>query len=74
MIDSSVTAAGDELVEAGVIFVANGGNSNQTQCQSDDPDFNNYWGTSSQGDGSSLTSATHQEFGLNCYSTINRRG
>ena len=74
MIDSSVTAAGDELSEAGVIFVAASGNSNQTQCSPDDPDFNNYWSTSSQGDSSSLTSATHFEFGLNCYSTINRRG
>ena len=74
MIDSSVTAAGDELSEAGVIFVCAAGNSNQTQCSPGDLDFNNYWSTSSQGDSVSLASATHFEFGLNCYNTINRRG
>ena len=74
MIDSSVTAAGDELAEAGVIFIAAAGNSNQTQVAPGDLDFNNYWSTSSQGDSVSLESATHFEFGLQCYNTINRRG
>ena len=74
MIDSSVTAAGDELAEAGVIFIAAAGNSNQTQTSPGDLDFNNYWSTSSQGDSVSLESATHFEFGLQCYNTINRRG
>ena len=74
MVDSSVTAAGDELAEAGVIFIAAAGNSNQTQVAPGDLDFNNYWSTSSQGDSGSLESATHFEFGLQCYNTINRRG
>ena len=74
MVDSSVTAAGDELAEAGVIFIAAAGNSNQTQVAPGDLDFNNYWSTSSQGDSVSLESATHFEFGLTCYNTINRRG
>ena len=74
MVDSSVTAAGDELAEAGVIFIAAAGNSNQTQTTPGDLDFNNYWSTSSQGDSVSLESATHFEFGLQCYNTINRRG
>ena len=74
MVDSSVTAAGDELAEAGVIFIAAAGNSNQTQVAPGDLDFNNYWSTSSQGDSVSLQSATHFEFGLQCYNTINRRG
>ena len=74
MVDSSVTAAGDELAEAGVIFIAAAGNSNQTQTSPGDLDFNNYWSTSSQGDSVSLESATHFEFGLQCYNTINRRG
>ena len=74
MIDSSVTAAGDELAEAGVIFIAAAGNSNQTQTSPGDLDFDNYWSTSSQGDSVSLQSATHFEFGLQCYNTINRRG
>ena len=74
MIDSSVTAAGDELAEAGVIFIAAAGNSNQTQVAPGDLDFNNYWSTSSQGDSVSLQSATHFEFGLQCYNTVNRSG
>ena len=74
MVDSSVTAAGDELAEAGVIFIAAAGNSNQTQVAPGGLDFNNYWSTSSQGDSVSLQSATHFEFGLQCYNTINRRG
>ncbi|ADO98297.1 hypothetical protein SSSM7_232 [Synechococcus phage S-SSM7] len=74
MVDSSVTAAGDELSEAGVIFVCAAGNSNQTQCSPGDLDFDNYWATSSQGDSRSLATATHSEFGLTCYNTINRRG
>lgn len=74
MVDSSVTAAGGELSEAGVIFVCAAGNSNQTQCSPGDLDFDNYWATSSQGDSRSLATATHSEFGLTCYNTINRRG
>ncbi len=71
MVDSSVTAAGDELSEAGVIFVCASGNSNQTQQSPGDADYNNYWATS---DNQSLQSSTHSEFGLTCYNTINRRG
>ena len=74
MIDSSVTAAGDELAEAGVIFIAAAGNSNQTQTSPGDLDFNNYWSTSAQGNDSPLENSTHFEFGLQCYNTINRRG
>ena len=74
MVDSSVTSAGDELAEAGVIFIAAAGNSNQTQVAPGGLDFNNYWSTSSQGNSVSLESATHLEFGLTCYNTINRRG
>ena len=71
MVDSSVTSAGDELSEAGVIFVCASGNSNQTQQSPGDLDYNNYWATS---DSQSLQSSTHSEFGLTCYNTINRRG
>jgi len=74
MVDSSVTAAGKEMSDAGVIFVCAAGNSNQTQCSPGDLDFNNYWATTSQGDSRSLATATHTEFGLTCYNTINRRG
>jgi len=71
MVDSSVTTAGDEMSEAGVIFVCASGNSNQTQQSPGDLDYNNYWATS---DSQSLQSSTHSEFGLTCYNTINRRG
>ena len=74
MVDSSVTEAGKEMSDAGVIFVCASGNSNQTQQSPGDLDYNNYWATSSQGDSVALASATHTEFGLNCYNTINRRG
>jgi len=74
MVDSSVTEAGKEMSDAGVIFVCASGNSNQTQQSPGDLDYNNYWATSSQGDSIALASATHTEFGLNCYNTINRRG
>ena len=73
MVDSSVTASGDELSEAGVIFVCASGNSNQTQQSPGDPDYNNYWATNAQGQSAAITS-THTEFGLTCYNTINRRG
>ena len=71
MVDSSVTEAGKEMSDAGVIFVCAAGNSNQTQQSPGDLDYNNYWATS---DNTALSSATHTEFGLNCYNTINRRG
>jgi len=73
MVDSSVTTAGDEMSEAGVIFVCASGNSNQTQQSPGDLDYNNYWATNAQGQSASITS-THTEFGLTCYNTINRRG
>jgi hypothetical protein len=35
--------AGEEMINAGVIFVAAAGNSNQKQVGSTHPDFNNFW-------------------------------
>jgi hypothetical protein len=71
MLDNSLTVAGDELIAAGVIFVAAAGNSNQQQVSPDHPNFNNYWASSS---GTPLASATHDEFGSTCYNTTSRRG
>ncbi len=71
MLDNSLTAAGDELIAAGVIFVAAAGNSNQQQVSYNHPNYNNYW---SSGAGTPLSSATHSEFGEICYNTTNRRG
>ena len=59
------------MSDAGVIFVCAAGNSNQTQCAPDSPEFNNYW---ADADNTALTSATHLEFGLTMYNTFNRRG
>ena len=69
--DDSTTASGKEMSDVGVIFVCAAGNSNQTQVAPDSPEFNNYWDTS---DNQSLTNATHLEFGVTCYNTVNRRG
>ena len=72
MVDNSTTASGNEMSDAGVIFVAASGNSNQTQTAPGSPDFDNYWHESSET--GTLASATHFEFGLQCYNTFNRRG
>jgi hypothetical protein len=71
MLDNSFTEAGNELIQAGVIFVAAAGNSNQQQVGSDQPDYNNYWAS---GLNIELSKATHSEFGLTCYNTTSRRG
>ena len=71
MLDNSMTVAGEELVNSGVIFLAAAGNSNQKIVKNTSPDFNNYWSNSAS---TPLSSAIHQEFGVNCYNTTSRRG
>ncbi len=73
MLDNNLTAAGDELIAAGVIFVVAAGNSNQKQVGSSDADFNNYWSYSAA---TPLASATHTALdGIStCYNTTSRRG
>lgn len=71
MLDNSLTEAGNELINSGVIFIAAAGNSNQQQVGSDQLDYNNYWAS---GLNVPLASATHSEFGLTCYNTTSRRG
>ena len=71
MLDNSLTVAGDEMIAAGVIFVAAAGNSNQQQVSPSHPNFDNYWATAAS---TPLSSATHSEFGYTCYNTTNRRG
>jgi len=39
--DNSMTVAGDELIESGVIFIAAAGNSNQQQVNPDHPNYDN---------------------------------
>jgi len=69
---NSTLTAGKEMIDAGVIFVAAAGNSNQKQVSSDHPDYNNYWSTGSSI--TALTSSTHLEFSVSTLNTTNRRG
>lgn len=68
---NSLTTAQEELITAGVIFVAASGNSNQKQVNSSHPDYNNFITTTS---GGSLANSTFSEFGVAVYGTTNRRG
>lgn len=73
--ENSYVVAGKEAVDAGVIFVVAAGNSNQTQVNPTDPDYNNYWNDSTNsGVGVALTECMHDEFGYDVYNTLNRRG
>ena len=73
--EASYVVAGKEAVDAGVIFVVAAGNSNQTQVNPTDPDYNNYWNDSTNsGVGVALTECMHTEFGYDVYNTLNRRG
>ncbi len=68
---NSLTTALDELIAAGVIFVAASGNSNQKQVNSSHPDYNNYITATN---GGSLLNSSFFEFGIEVYGTTNRRG
>jgi len=72
LIDSSETQAGDEMINAGVIFVTAAGNSAMKMVKSDHPDYNNYWATS---DNTPLLSSVISFGGSPyAYRTLNRRG
>lgn len=68
---NSMVTAGDEMINAGVIFVCSAGNSRQKLVKSDHPDYNNYWASSAS---TPLTSATRSVFGYTAYNTHNRQG
>jgi hypothetical protein len=71
MLTNSLTTAQEELINAGVIFVAASGNSNQKQVNSNHPDFNNYI---SSFNGIPLAGSLFTEFGVQVLGTTNRRG
>lgn len=71
MIPNSMTQAGAELIESGVIFCAAAGNSNQKAVKPDHPDFNNYI---HNGLNDTLSSTVYYEFSTPVYGTTNRRG
>ena len=71
MLSNSILTAGNELVDAGVIFVYASGNNNQKMVKADHPDYNNYY---SQSDNTALASAAFSYLGRNYLNTINRSG
>jgi hypothetical protein len=68
---NSLTTAQEELITAGVIFIAASGNSNQKQVNSSHSDYNNFITTTN---GGSLANSTFSEFGVPVFGTTNRRG
>ena len=71
ILPGSILTAGNEMIDAGVIFVCSAGNSNQKLVKADHPDYNNYYSSS---DGISLNSSIFSSSGGNYYRTINRQG
>lgn len=73
MLTNNLTAAGDELIKSGVIFVVAAGNSNQKQVASTNADYNNYWATAAT---TTFANATHVSLdGVSyCYNSTSRRG
>ena len=71
MYDNSMTQAGDELIQAGVIFVAAAGNSNQQQVNPDHPNYDN---RISNNNTNTFYQDTFNEFGFNVTGSTNRRG
>jgi len=71
MYDNSMTQAGDELTQAGVIIVCAAGNSNQPQYNPDHPNYDNHISLfNNQG----IYDDTFSEFGFAVTGTTNRRG
>jgi hypothetical protein len=68
---NSLTTAQEELINAGVIFVAASGNSNQKQVNSSHPDYNNFITIIN---GGPLATSNFSEFGIPVFGTTNRRG
>ena len=71
MYDNSMTAAGDELTQAGVIMICAAGNSNQPQYNPDHPNYDN---RISNNDTNTFYQDTFDEFGFNVTGSTNRRG
>jgi hypothetical protein len=71
MYDNSMTQAGDELTQAGVIIIAAAGNSNQQQVNPDHPNYDN---RISNNDANTFYEDTFDEFGFNVTGSTNRRG
>ena len=73
--DNSLTQAGTELVNSGVIFVVAAGNSGQMQVNPDDPNYDNHISNgASDGVYSTGGGQTFSSFGYSVTGTTNRRG
>ena len=70
--DNAMTIAGDEMIDAGVIFVCSSGNTNQKLVKYDHPDYNNYYSTVSADAGYNISFSTYG--GYTAYNSINRQG
>jgi len=70
--DNALTIAGDEMIDAGVIFVCSSGNTNQKLVKYDHPDYNNYYSTVSPDSGYNVNWSTYA--GYQAYNSINRQG
>jgi len=71
MYDNSMTQAGDELTQAGVICVMAAGNSNQQQVNPDHPNYDN---RISNNNTNTFYQDSFSEFGFNVTGSTNRRG
>ena len=71
MQSGSMLTAGNELIDAGVIFVCSAGNTNQKLVKADHPDYNNYY---SQYNNTALVDATFTSSTGTYRSTINNQG
>jgi len=68
---NSITTALDEMIAAGVIFVAAAGNSNQPQMKHNHPDYMNYVSALST---DALEDTSYFEFSVETTGSTNRRG
>jgi hypothetical protein len=72
MLDNSISEAGKEMIDSGVIFVAAAGNNNQKIVGSNHPDYNNYWANNQN---VPLANATYTDYYDRVYyQTSSRRG
>jgi len=71
MYDNSMTQAGDELTQAGVIIITAAGNSNQQQVNPDHPNYDNRISNNTT---NTFYQDTFDEFGFNVTGSTNRRG
>ena len=70
-VGNSMVTAGNELIDAGVIFVCSAGNTNQKLVKYDHPDYDNYWAT---GPDTAYSAATTVAWGYDSYNSISRQG